>query len=682
MYISKIHIKNFRNFKDNEILFNEGLNVIIGHNNAGKSNLLKALSLVLNTQISKRLGIHDFNKHISLDDLKKHSPKISISVTIMESKDEDSNSDDLVTISNFLTKLESSYEALLTYEFFLPEEEEAKYENALRDISNINDAWETIQQNFLRKYVSKIWGGDPNLKQQADGESLQKFDFQFLDAIRDVERDMFSGENKLLKDVLNFFIDYTIKSNSSGNESDRETKIQKLKKEFQDQSQILINTLKERMERGKEEILRYATDTGVSSFENTTLDFDGSLSEEELFSALKLIVKYNSDSNFSIPVTHNGLGYNNLIFMSLLLARMQANSDGEYSGENAKVFPILAIEEPEAHLHPSMQYKFLKFLKGSNKVRQIFITTHSTHITASVDLDEIICLYLDNDKLSVGYPGRVFSSKDAKKYVQRFLDATKSDMLFAKKLILVEGIAEELLLPVLAKYLKIVLKKDLEDEHVSVINVGGRYFDHFLKLFDFDETDECKKYAIPKKVVCLTDRDPAQKQSEGNIYKSCYPFEKNEKENSDKYKDHAQKFIDDFGEHNNIRFFSQDGKFGKTFEYDLALNNHNSELLLTDSITNKEMIKDLMGATYEEAKKNIANTVENERIKEGLEKSDWDDEDKLKALIASIYLNSIQKGVNALELSSNLKENLNKDEDKRKAFNVPEYIKEAIEWLL
>jgi len=270
MYISKIHIKNFRNFKDNEILFNEGLNVIIGHNNAGKSNLLKALSLVLNTQISKRLGIHDFNKHISLDDLKKHSPKISIFVTITESKDEDSNSDDLVTISNFLTKLESSYEALLTYEFFLPEEEEAKYENALRDLSNINDAWKTIQQNFLRKYVSKIWGGDPNLKQQADGESLQKFDFQFLDAIRDVERDMFSGGNKLLKDVLNFFIDYTIKSNSSENGCDRETKIQKLKKKFQEQSQNLINILKERMKQGKEEILRYTTDTGVSSFENTT----------------------------------------------------------------------------------------------------------------------------------------------------------------------------------------------------------------------------------------------------------------------------------------------------------------------------------------------------------------------------------------------------------------------------
>jgi len=371
--------------------------------------------------------------------------------------------------------------------------------------------------------------------------------------------------------------------------------------------------------------------------------------------------------------------------MSLLLARMQANSDGEYSGENAKVFPILAIEEPEAHLHPSMQYKFLKFLKGSNKVRQIFITTHSTHITASVDLDEIICLYLDNDKLSVGYPGRVFSSNDekSKKYVQRFLDATKSDMLFAKKLILVEGIAEELLLPVLAKYLKIVPKKDLEDEHVSVINVGGRYFDHFLKLFDFDETDEYKKYAIPKKVVCLTDRDPMQKRSSDDTYRCCYPFEKNTKSDSDEYKDHAQKYIEKFEKHNNIRFFSQDEKFGKTFEYDLALNNHNSEMLLTDFIINRPILEKLISSkTYEEAKKQIGNTIENKKIKEGLEISGWDDEDKLKALIASIYLNSIQKGENALELSSNLKENLNKNNDNHKAFVVPNYITEAIKWLL
>ena len=109
-----------------------------------------------------------------------------------------------------------------------------------------------------------------------------------------------------------------------------------------------------------------------------------------------------------------------------------------------------------------MQFQFIKFLKkniSENKVKQIFITSHSTHVTSSTPLDDIICLYKENGKSEVAYPGRVFfdiesgeSKKDkldSKKYVQRFLDATKSNMLFAEKIIFVEGIAEQLLIPVL-----------------------------------------------------------------------------------------------------------------------------------------------------------------------------------------------------------------------------------------
>ena len=60
MYISKIEIENFRNFKNKGIEFNDGVNVIIGHNNAGKSNLIKALALVLDSQGTKRLEVDDF----------------------------------------------------------------------------------------------------------------------------------------------------------------------------------------------------------------------------------------------------------------------------------------------------------------------------------------------------------------------------------------------------------------------------------------------------------------------------------------------------------------------------------------------------------------------------------------------------------------------------------------------
>src|SRR5699024_645035 len=133
-------------------------------------------------------------------------------------------------------------------------------------------------------------------------------------------------------------------------------------------------------------------------------NFEGSISENEMYSVLQLIVEYKS--GIKIPATHNGLGYNNLIFMSLLLAKMQVNADFDYLDNNAKVFTTLAIEEPEAHLHPSMQYKFLKFLnknKNDKKVRQIFVTTHSTHITSAVSLNEIICLHNENGETSIGY---------------------------------------------------------------------------------------------------------------------------------------------------------------------------------------------------------------------------------------------------------------------------------------
>lgn len=82
MFISKIKINNFRNFKDQEVVFNDGVNVIIGHNNAGKTNLLKALALVINPDTNRRLDVDDFNKNTDISTLKTEPPKIRIQVTI------------------------------------------------------------------------------------------------------------------------------------------------------------------------------------------------------------------------------------------------------------------------------------------------------------------------------------------------------------------------------------------------------------------------------------------------------------------------------------------------------------------------------------------------------------------------------------------------------------------------
>ena len=680
MYISKVLIEGFRNYKSTEILFNDGINVIIGHNNAGKTNLLNALALVLdNSGVSKRLDVDDFNKDIDLAALKQAPPSIRISLFISESKDEILSGDDLVTVSNWITKLDSPYEARLTYEFFLPEKERDIYDKALSDISNIDDGWKIIKRDFIRKYTYKIFGGDPKFQNQAEGENLQKFDFQFLNAIRDVERDMFTGRSTLLKEVLQFFMDYEIKKDPDKSIEQQTEEIRNKQNDFANKSKPVLNELLARISVGQKEILDYAIKTGAS-FNKAKPDFEGNITEVDLLFALRLIIE--QQTGIKVPATHNGLGYNNLIYMSLLLAKMQVNADGNYYGSNAKVFPILVIEEPEAHLHPSMQCKFMKFLEENkkNKVRQVFVTSHSTHITSAVSLEEIICLHNDSNILNVGYPGKVFGDDDAgktsKAYVERFLDATKSNMLFAQKVILVEGIAEQILMPTIARHVDV--DKQLEDHHIGVVNVGGRYFDHFLKLFD-----STKPYTIHKKVACITDRDPERKVITGKSFKKCYPFEYNMETSKFEYRDNASDKLTIYKVHPNIRFFSQDEVKGKTLEYDLALHNPTLDLLLTDSISNKDELVDLM-KSYEDGKGLedfvLRKSQENNRINDSITFSNctWEDDDKKKAIIAARYLNSIGKGENALELALKLEEDLNSSSSK---FVVPIYLKEAIEWL-
>ena len=579
--------------------------------------------------------------------------------------------------------MESGYAAMLTYRFYLPAEKEDDYKAAMADVEDIKNGWSILENDFLRYYVYKLLAGPLDAPIQPEMDKLERFDFQFLGAMRNVEDDMFYGRSTMLKDVLNFFIDYGIKTKGNKTKEEKESELKDVRNDFGNEATALMTSLLERLSEGKDVMLDYAHETGAS-FNNALPDFKSTLTEQDLFSALKLIIKYGED--IEISATHNGLGYNNLIYMSLLLAKMQADADGNYMGDNAKVYPILAIEEPEAHLHPAMQYKFLKFLdknlKVDHKVRQIFITTHSSQITAAVKLDNIICLHKGEDGITnVCYPGKVFTDSDedkkSKNYVQRFLDATKSDMLFARKVILVEGIAENLLMSTLARY----DGKSLEDQHVAVVNINGRYFNHFVKLFNTESSPN----AIPKKVACITDRDPVRKKKEANCkFTVCYPFDLYKDNEHYEYSVNAEEEEKTFREHSSIRYFSQDENKGKTFEYELALCNPDLELLVTESMSNQSEIKNMMGGDYAQAKVKVKNNKKWNDVKTSIDSTDWEEDEKRRHLIAARYLSSLDKGENALELCLALEENfeLEAGNEHKKIFNVPPYIHNALEWLL
>ena len=680
MYIKEINILNFRGFKEALIPFHEGVNVIIGHNNTGKSNLLRAMGLVLGYSNGHRLGTSDLFYETDVEELQRQSPRIQITLVLRRSADENLDSADMALFANMMTDPALSEEAELRYEFKLDDSQEQNYKADVANAITAKEIWKIIEQDYIRLYKSSRSGGN-----QAAGininEALGQIDFQFLDAIRDVSHDLYAGYNPLLRDVLNFFIDYSVKNDVTKTEDEIKEQLKALRDDFVQQSRPLMQTLQDRLQDGKNVFLKYALDTGAT-FNGAEPDFDGTVTENEMFSVLRMFIKYAV--GIEVPATYNGLGYNNLIYMSLLLAKMQADGNIAYMKRNAKVLSFLAVEECEAHLHPAMQYKFLKFLQDNNlngHVRQIFMTSHSTQIASAVKLDDLICLTSPAlGQINVGYPRAIYkeeSSNDmvSKQYVQRFLDATKADMFFANRLIFVEGIAEELLLPVFARY----LNKNLTDEHVLVVNMGGRYFNYFLKLFDTKNP-----YTINKKIVCLTDIDPCRKKKgDDKNYEVCYPYEYNIDTDNYDYKHHADTELDQYVVHPNIRFYRQDVTYGKTLEYDLMRENPNCELLLTDSVSNRDEIKAMMAELdVNKVMGKMRNSEANTRIKSSINQSGWEDEEKRKALLASRYLNSVSKGSNALELNVTLMDNLEKPEAERKEFHVPQYIIDALKWLL
>lgn len=680
MYIKEIQISNFRNFKNVSIPFHEGVNVILGHNNTGKSNLLRAIGLVLGYNDGHRLSASDLFYETDVAILKMQSPRILISLVLHRSKDEALDSAEMALFSGMMTDPTLSEEAELRYEYKLTDAEEDHYKADVANAITAKEIWKIIEHDYIRLYRSSRSGGNQAAVISVN-EVLGKIDFQFLDAIRDVSHDLYAGYNPLLRDVLNFFIDHSIKNDTTKTDDEKKEQLKALRDDFVQQSSPLMQTLQNRLLHGKNVFLKYALDTGAT-FNGAVPDFDGEVRENEMFAVLRMIIKYTV--GIEVPATYNGLGYNNLIYMSLLLAKMQADSSLTYMKRNSKVLSFLAVEECEAHLHPAMQYKFLQFLqdnKNNGHVRQIFMTSHSTQIASSVKLDDLICLTSPVlGQIHVGYPRVIFNEKNeddvsSKQYVQRFLDATKADMFFANRLIFVEGIAEELLLPVFAKY----LNKNLTDEHVLVVNMGGRYFNHFLKLFD-----TTNPYTINKKVVCLTDIDPSRrKNGPDEEDEACYPYEYNIDTANYNYKHHADTEMNQYATHPNIRFYRQDVTYGKTLEYDIMRENPNCELLLTNSVSNLKEIKAMMAERdVNEMMSKMRKSEANTRIKTSISASSWTDEEKRKALLASRYLNSVSKGCNALELNVALMANLEKPAADRIEFHVPQYIVDALTWLL
>lgn len=678
LFISSVEITNFRTFKEKQIIrFTEGINILVGPNNIGKTTIISAIRLIFDKN-KFGLDINDFSKIETKEELKNCSPKITVSVNLQKSNKEGSDSDDLLAIRNWLTDIDNPYKAKITMQFQLPTKYEKAYLDAVKDLDDIGSVWLELEDEFLPKYQRKYFVGES--AQPLMDNSLSRFNCQYLPAIRDAEKRMNSGNKYLLNKLLNFFIDYDLKSNEELKKSDIEKKMQKRHKDFHDLAVNLLNNLSPRFKEGKKEMLKYSSQTGAT-FDGEEPEFNSALNDHDILKEFSLVVK-NGESN--VPINLNGLGYNNLIYISLVLAELQQSRSNSYFGDNSSVFPFLLIEEPEAHLHPDMQYDFLKFLQNNIKdgttsetAKQVIITTHSPNITAAASLDDLIVLSKYKSGVKIGYPGETFidNPKD-KKFVERFLDVTRSNLFFTNQLILIEGLAEQMLIPQFMK----ADTSNIQNRHISIINLSGRYFIPFLRMFDTNKNPDT---AIYKQIACLTDLDPVQ----GKQNKSCPPIFQAEPDSKNPNIESIKAL-----KSANIKVFSQDedsgykSNEGWTFEYQLYMDNPDlMPLIFHDSMRYCDAWENLKKMSIKNLSiEKISDTFQNERSKQmdGILKenhntndlSEITDPKLIKLYLGTMFLYSIKdKGLYAQELSEEISSG--------KSITVPKYIKECFKWM-